>query len=305
MGKRWALVIINVNYDRIPALPVMGEHATRVAEVLLKFGFEVDVHRDVRTHEALAELISEAKQRVSAGDLLLLHAAGHGARGGVLLPTGAMSRHDGFNIVAALKGLECRLAVICMDACRRLNEEDHVVLQEGLEASRKQRYECGVLCSDLRNARNRGTPRSIDVVEFQCDDLRPRSTNDTQFLFCFGTGQDCIAWNGAFSRILHQNLLRPGVRLTEMLRAVREEVAQESQFRQVPCIVNLSNIDVVLQAANAETPAPATSRRTSAPRALQHQRLAWSGLLASGTKIKSNCRNCSGLPQMVNSKLEK
>lgn len=219
---RLALVVGNDGYHHLGHLRNAREDARAVAISLKQLGFQVTLLTDA-TEKSMKEALRTFKGQIRGGDMALFYFSGHGVQlGGTnyLLPTdvGGESeeqvKDDSIPLQRVLDDLEeqkASFSLAIIDACR-----DNPFKQSG------------------RAIGGRG--------------LAPTSAATGQMvLFSAGAGQQALdslgnsdtSGHGVFTRVLLQEMVRPGVPVDRLLRHVREEVvklARSVGHEQVPAL---------------------------------------------------------------------
>lgn len=131
MGKFYALIIGNNNYDRLPVLKTPHNDAKRIAEILSsRYGFSTQVLLDANEEE-IKRAIDNLDETVGADDNLLIYFAGHGQirkaaersrLRGYWLPTNADAEQDinwvdNWWITDHLDAAKAKRALVIADSC--------------------------------------------------------------------------------------------------------------------------------------------------------------------------------------------
>ncbi len=224
--KRIALVIGNDNYLKVPRLRNARSDAKSVAQVLEASGFHVTLKLDV-TLSAMKVALREFKHKVNGGDDVVFYFSGHGVQ------------FAGTNYLVPVD-----IAAESEDQVA----DDSVQLQRVLDDLRDQRARFTLAIIDAcRTNPFSGAGRAIGGRG-----LAPATPATGQMvLFSAGAGQEALdnlgpndhAANGVFTRVLLQEMTRPGVSADRMLKNVREQVVQLANgvhHDQVPAIYDQS-----------------------------------------------------------------
>jgi formylglycine-generating enzyme required for sulfatase activity len=223
VGQRVALVIGNGSYRNVGRLDNARADAGAVAAALRDAGFDVNLGLDL-DERALKAALRQFKTRVSGGDDAVFYYAGHAVEiGGAnyLLP------------VDIVKG----------------NSEDElkdgaIRLQRALDDLREQRSRFALTIVDAcRDNPFRQTGRALGH-----SGLAPTAPASGQMVvYSAGAGQQALDRlddrdsnpHSLFTRVLLEEMIRPGVPADQVFRRVREKVAQLAErvrHEQVPAI---------------------------------------------------------------------
>jgi hypothetical protein len=237
--QRLALVIGNDTYTQIKPLENARADAQAMAEALRSAGYEVDLKTD-RSQREMLDDVRALRQRIRGGDEVVFFFSGHGVQIGAsnhLLPVNVR------------------------------NESEDQVRDDALELTR--------VLADLRQAHPAFTLAIVDA----CRDnpfagvgraiggrglTGVAGANGQMVIYAAGEGQQALdrlsradlTRNGLFTRVFVREMLKPGVPVHQVLRNVREQVAQlaETVGRvQVPAIYDqaLGNFYFVARSASA------------------------------------------------------
>ena len=222
--QRLALVIGNDNYTRLTRLENARADARAMAEALKQAGFDVTLQLDVNQRGLLAAVRNFKAKLVGGGEAVFYY-AGHGVQLGAtnyLLPVDMNAenseqvRDDGLPLQRVLDDMteqKVRFSLAIVDACRD-------------------------------NPFPPGPTRSLGASR----GLAPTTPATGQMvLYSAGSGQTALDRlgsddrdpNGLFTRILLQEMKRPGVSVDRVLRNVRDQVvsiAKKLNHQQVPAL---------------------------------------------------------------------
>lgn len=207
--RRLALVIGNDTYQSVSRLQNARADARAMADALKRVGYRVTLRTDL-TERSFKDELRQFKSQIQGGDEVLLFFAGHGLQlGGAnyLLPTDIRGESE--------------------DQVR----DDALPLQKVLDdiAERKARFMLAIVDA-CRDNPFKSTGRAIGSRG-----LAPTTAATGQMIiFSAGTGQQALDKlapddphpNGVFTRVFLKEMLKPGVPLDRVLRAVRQEVVQ-------------------------------------------------------------------------------
>ncbi|MBI1250433.1 MAG: hypothetical protein GC189_03060 [Alphaproteobacteria bacterium] len=213
-GARVALVIANSAYDAVPSLDNPPRDAARVAEALARAGFEVERRDDVTIGQFGAAL-RDFKRRADQADVALIYFAGHGIEledQNWLIPTDARLADPADALVEAVSlsdmlrfvGGARRLRIIILDACR----DNPFALR---------------LASPTRTI-----VRGLRPVE--------NLPAGTLVAFSASSGQQALDGGAGavspFAAAFAERVTEPGLEVSFIFRAVRDDVLQASGSRQ-------------------------------------------------------------------------
>jgi formylglycine-generating enzyme required for sulfatase activity len=210
-GKRIALVVGNDNYRGVRKLQNAVNDANDLGRVLAGLGFEADIRTDadLRTIE---NAIDQFVRRISPGDVALFHYSGHGVQldgQNYLIPVDFVLRdradvkytaYSASRVHDRMVGASSRLNIVILDACR----------DSGFWPSRGP--EPGLAAMDAAEG---------SFIAFSTAPGRTASDGVS------GT-------NGLFTGQLLEVLRGPGLKLDEVFNAVRANVFQASEKKQLP-----------------------------------------------------------------------
>jgi hypothetical protein len=221
--QRLALVIGNDSYQNVNRLENARADARAMAGALQASGFEVTLRVDV-TDKAMKEAVRTFKSQIGGGDDAVFFFSGHGVQLGAanyLLPVDIRGESE------------------------EQVKDDSLSLQRVLDDLQDQKAGFALAIIDAcRNNPFKGTGhRSIGGRG-----LAPTSAATGQMvLFSAGSGQEALDRldekdrnpNGLFTRVLLQEIQRPGVPVDRILHNVRDEVvrlARSVGHEQVPAL---------------------------------------------------------------------
>lgn len=209
---RRALVIGNDKYRNVSPLLNAGEDASAIASTLTQLGYAVSLHRDV-DEKKFKQALRDFRGTLEGGEEVLFFFAGHGVQLGAanyLLPTDIQADNEDQvkdeaielqRVLDDLKSRSTKFALAIIDACR-----DNPFKQSG------------------RAIGGRG--------------LAPTTAATGQMImFSAGAGQQALDKlssadkdkNGVFTRVLLNEMRKPGVPVDRVLRNVRNEVVRLSK----------------------------------------------------------------------------
>jgi len=220
--NRYALVIGNNNYKDVQKLDTAVEDAKSIALSLAQVGYKVTLKTDLKEKE-MKSAFRNFKAQVSSGDEVLFYYAGHGVQFGnsnYLIPIDTAGENE------------------------EQIKDDAIPLQRILDDMTEQKVKFTLAMIDAcrdnpfkKLSRNLGTRG-----------LAPTNAATGQMIiFSAGTGQQAIDKlspndkdkNGLFTRIFLKEMQKPGLRVDEILRNVRNEVVKLARSvgqEQVPAI---------------------------------------------------------------------
>ncbi|MFM7412420.1 MAG: caspase domain-containing protein, partial [Planctomycetota bacterium] len=224
--QRLALVIGNDSYSAVSPLVNARADANAIAQALTKSGFKVTLRTNVDLN-GFKQALRTFKAELRGGDEAIFFFAGHGVElsgANFLLPTDIKGdtedqvRDDAVPLQRVLEDMQDRktgFALAIIDACRNnpFRERGRAIGGRGLAAT------------------NAATGQMV--------------------LYSAGTGQRALdqlgprdpVKNGVFTRVLLREMQKPGVPVADVLRNVREVVAQLAKSvgeEQVPAIYDQS-----------------------------------------------------------------
>lgn len=222
--QRVALVVGNDNYTRLAKLENARADARAMAETLKQAGFEVTLQLDV-TQRNLLSAVRNFKAQLSGGGEAVFYFAGHGVQLG-----------------AANYLLPVDMAAESADQVR----DDALPLQRVLDdlTEQKVRFSLAIIDACRDNPFPPGPTRSLGATR----GLAPTTPATGQMvLFSAGSGQTALDRldsndrdpNGLFTRVLLQEMRRPGVGVDRVLRNTRDVVvtlAKKANHLQVPAL---------------------------------------------------------------------
>ena len=220
--NRKALIMGNDGYKDVPTLMNARSDARSMSATLNKLGFDVSTHFDL-SERGMKDAIRNFKSKVNGGDEVVVYFAGHGVQLGAtnyLLPVDIRGQSEDQvkdeaiplqRLLDDLQDTKARFALSIIDACR-----DNPFKNTG------------------RSIGGRGLTSTSAVT-------------GQMVMFSAGTGQQALDRlgpddkepNGLFTRILLQEIQKPGVPIERIVRNVRNEVAKLSRsvgHEQVPAV---------------------------------------------------------------------
>jgi len=219
---RVALVIGNDRYRHVDPLRNACADARAMASRLEGTGFQVLLRTDV-DEKGMKEALRTFKNRIRGGDVAVFYFSGHGLQ---------------------LGGSNLLLPVDIKDESEDQVRDDAIPLQRVLDDLQEQKAKFSLAIVDAcRNNPFKGSGRSIGGRG-----LAPTTAATGQMvLFSAGTGQEALDRlgpddadpNGLFTRVLLEEMRKPGLPVDRLLRNVREEVvrlARSAGHEQVPAL---------------------------------------------------------------------
>jgi membrane-associated protease RseP (regulator of RpoE activity) len=215
-AKRVALVIANGSYAHVAALNNPASDARLIAASLKQAGFdEVVIRSDLGKSQLEAELRSFG-MRAEGAEVALIYYAGHGIEAGgqnYLIPVDAQLARDrdleveATRLDTALTMAEAaRMRIIILDACR--NNPFTASMQ--------------------RTIRNRAIGRGLAAVEPEGETLVVYAAK------AGATAADGEGGNSPFAQALAKRLTEPGLEISLLFRAVRDDVLAKTGRTQEP-----------------------------------------------------------------------
>ena len=224
-SPRLALVIANSQYQALPALPNAARDGDAISAALTGAKFvdasgtgAVRPRRNLTNVQLRAELAAFREALAAAGPEAfgIVYFSGHGVAlgsygDGALLPVdqGAEVQHDAVtraSITDQLLGAGARTVVVVLDMCRSAVDAAPVVQQAAL------RGPAGVA----------PPPGSKGLARYAPTQRRP----DQGYLVAYSTSPDQVAFDsGVFSRILAEEIRRPGQNVADVFKRVSDRVA--------------------------------------------------------------------------------
>jgi hypothetical protein len=217
-ANRVALVIGNAAYEKVPLLPNPTRDAAAIGESLSRLGFTV-TRLDNGTASAMRRSIVEFGRAAEGSEMALVFYAGHGMEVGGenwLIPIDAELRSDtdAENEAVSLKGITLqvgkanKLGLVILDACR--NNPFNAKMRRSLTTRSVSR---GLAPTE---------PTDNVLVAYAAKDGTVASDGDGK--------------NSPFTKALLRHLEAPGLEITFMFRAVRDEVMAETRREQQPFV---------------------------------------------------------------------
>ncbi len=215
-AKRVALLIANSNYTNASALKNPGSDARLIAASLKRAGFEtVEVRNDLGKAQLDAALASFG-QKAEGADVALIYYSGHGIEAGgqnYLIPTDARLVRDRDLEVEAtrldtllLMSEPARMRIIVLDACR--NNPFTASMQ--------------------RTFRTRAVGRGLAAVEPEGETLVVYAAK------AGATASDGEGNNSPFAEAFAKRVTQPGLEISLLFRAVRDDVLTTTGRVQEP-----------------------------------------------------------------------
>jgi uncharacterized caspase-like protein len=243
--RRLALVIGNDTYQSVAPLQNAKADAQAIAGALEQMGFQVMLKLD-QTEKGMKADLRTFKSQIRGGDVALFYYSGHGVQIGgsnMLLPVDAHGESE--------------------DQVR----DEAIPLQRILDDLQDQKAKFSLAIVDAcRNNPFKGMGRSIGGRG-----LAPTTAATGQMvLYSAGTGQEALDRlgtddrnpNGLFTRVLVNEIRKPGIPVDRMLRNVRNEVVRLASgvgHEQVPALYDQSLGDFYFVSGSPESMTPASA----------------------------------------------
>ena len=245
-ATRVALVIGNGAYQSVPQLPNPPRDAADVADSLTRLGFAVTRSSDA-TGDAMRRALVAFGHAADGADMAVVFYAGHGMElGGEnwLIPVDAklLSDTDADSEAISLKSVTLQvsrarqLGLVILDACR--NNPFAAKMQ--------------------RSLRTRAVARGLAPTEPTDNVLVAYSAKDGT------TASDGDGRNSPFTTALLRNIETPGLEVTFMFRAVRDEVMVATNREQQPFVYGSLSREAIYFKPPAQSGGPVA---TTAPNA--------------------------------------
>jgi Caspase domain len=225
-AKRVALVIGNDSYQSVTPLQNARSDARAVARVLERDGFNVTLKEDV-TLKGMKDALRTFKGQISGGDEAVFYYSGHGVQFG---------------------GTNYLIPVDLVPQSEEQVVDDALPLQRVLDDLQDQKARFALAIVDAcRDNPFRGTGRVIGSRG-----LAPVTAATGQMvLYSAGAGQEALDRlgpkdsdpNGVFTRVLIQEMTKPGLTAGQMVKNVRDQVvalARGVDHEQVPALYDQS-----------------------------------------------------------------
>ncbi len=270
-AKRVALIIANSRYASATSLKNPAADAQLIAASLRRTGFtSVDVRVDLGK-AAMERELSLFGLKAEGADVAIVYYAGHGIEAGgqnYLIPTDAKLLRDRDLEVEAtrldtamLMTESAKMRIVVLDACR--NNPFLATMQ--------------------RTLRNRAVGRGLAAIEPEGETLVVYAAK------AGATASDGEGANSPFAQSLAKRLLEPGLEISLLFRAVRDDVLDATGREQEPFTYgSLSGkaFYFVPQTAGT-TPLVATNQNLQPPviSAQTSEALFWQGTMSANTEI--------------------
>ena len=227
VARRIALVIGNDNYEHVPVLRNARADARAIAAELKTDGFDVTLKQDLSQQQLKANL-REFKSHVQGGDEVVFYFSGHGVQFG---------------------GTNYLVPVDMMVESEAQVADDAVPLQRILDdlSEQKARFTLAIIDACRNNPFKQSSGRAIGGRG-----LAPVNPATGQMImYSAGAGQEALDRltaadndpNGVFTRVLVQEMRKPGVTAGVLLKNVQGNVvrlAGEVHHEQVPALYDQS-----------------------------------------------------------------
>ncbi len=215
-AKRVALVIANGSYANATSLKNPPSDARLIAASLKRAGFDsVEVKLDLGKN-ALETALQSFGDRAQGADVALIYYAGHGIEAGgqnYLIPVDArLARDRDLEIEATrldtllLMGEGARMRIVVLDACRNNP----------------------FIASMQRTLRNRAVGRGLAAVEPEGETLVVYAAK------AGATAADGEGANSPFAEAMAKRVTQPGLEISLLFRAVRDDVLAKTGRAQEP-----------------------------------------------------------------------
>lgn len=247
-AARLALIVGNDNYKSVERLRNARADAEAMAQSLREAGFSVSLHLDVGDR-AFKQALRDFKAKISGGDEVVFFFSGHGVQ----------IQSSNFLLPVDIRG-----------------ETEDQVRDEALPLQR--------VLDDFQDQKARFTLAIIDACRnnpFRTNgrSLGGRGLSPTHpasgqmVMYAAGTGQQALdrlgnndtSPNGVFTRVLLNEMKKPGLPADRMLKQVREQVialAKRSNHEQVPAIYDQSIGDFYFKGQAPEPQRPAAAAQS-------------------------------------------
>jgi Caspase domain len=225
-ARRLALVIGNDSYQNVATLQNARADARAIAAALKESGFEVTLKQDL-TQKAMKSALRDFKALVAGGDEVVFYFSGHGVQFGgsnYLVPiditaeSEAQVADDAIPLQRVLDDMteqKARFSLAIIDACRNnpFKQNGRALGGRGLAV--------------VNPATGQMIMYSAGAGQTALDKLGPNDTNP----------------NGVFTRVLIQEMKKPGVPAGVMLKDVQSDVVEMAHsigHEQVPALYDQS-----------------------------------------------------------------
>ena len=218
--RRLALVVGNDNYRNVSPLLNARSDARAMAKALEASGFKVSLKMDLAERD-MKEALRNFRAEIQGGDEVVVFFAGHGVEVGAanyLLPVDIRGQSE------------------------EQVKDEAIALQRVLDdlSERKPRFSLAVIDA-CRNNPLKSNGRALGGRGL----APPKAASGQMVIFSAGSGQEALDRlndkdknpNGLFTRIFLREMLKPGVPLDRVVRAVRNEVVELAKsvgHEQVP-----------------------------------------------------------------------
>jgi|GEM_PF-2856921 len=215
--QRYALVIGNSAYSKVPSLVNPVNDARDLADALKKVGFQVTKLENAEDKKVMKQAIRDFGARLQGGNTGLFYYSGHGMQvkgENYLIPTNvdlhqeADVEDETLNVnylLQTIDGAHNSLAVVILDACRD-----------------------NPFARSLSSGSRGGFTRGLAKMESPAGTILVFATAPGN------TAEDGNGRNGTFTKYLLQHLPTPGLNIESMLKRVRNGVMAETIRSQVP-----------------------------------------------------------------------
>jgi uncharacterized caspase-like protein len=270
-ARRLALVIGNDSYQNVQQLKNARADAKAIAAELKAVGFDVTLKQDLN-QKSMKSALREFKAQVQGGDEVVFYFSGHGVQFGgsnYLIPiditadSEAQVADDAIPLQRILDDLtdqKARFSLAIIDACRSnpFKEAGRAIGGRGL--------------ASVTPATGQMIMYSAGAGQAALDNLGPKDTNP----------------NGVFTRVLIQEMHKPGVPAGVLLKDVQSEVVELAHgvnHEQVPALYDQSLGKFFFRpgapGAAAEGSATAAAAAIHVPSAAELDESYWQGIKSS------------------------
>ncbi len=247
--RRVALVIGNDAYKNVPPLEKAANDGKAMASELKRAGFEVMAYSNIG-RRAMNDAINEFKDRIANGGVGVLFFAGHGVQ------------VEGTNFLLPIDIEAARAEDLDSEAINVPNTMEKI-------AKSKARFALLILDACRDNPFPKKAGRSLGGTRGMAMADAPKGL---MVLYSAGANQQALDKlaqddrdpNGLFTREFVRNMRDPNVRVDELLRKVRQSVAQKAEavsHEQNPALYEQTTGDFYLYPASMRTQSAASTAR--------------------------------------------
>jgi uncharacterized caspase-like protein len=214
---RKALLIGNGKYQ-YAALRNPENDAGDLSNVLKDLGFQVETIINGNKNE-MKNAIHSFARRISRDDVAFFFYAGHAVQmnnENYLLPVGDSAEEGAVKLTDVINALKnSDISIVVLDACRNNPKEEYYQIENGILA---------------RSSRGIGRVPKTGLAP-------PKRSMESFVAYSTDVGnvaEDGSGRNSTFTKYLLRRIKTPGVRLEAVFKKVREDVANETNGRQIP-----------------------------------------------------------------------